>query len=55
MKKDKPKKVEYFTDEMHNSIFPFQSGISSRGYGGSSPITKPLSVKRSGQNKTRIR
>ena len=44
MKKE-TKKVEYFTEEMHKEIFPFQPSISSRGYGGSKPVIKPISTK----------
>lgn len=39
------KKVEYFTDEMHRDMFPFQPAISARGYGGSKPVIKPLVFK----------
>ena len=42
----KPKKqVEFFTDAMHKEIFPFQPAISSRGYGGSKPVIRPLVFK----------
>lgn len=42
----KPKQeVAMFTDAMHKDIFPFQPGISSRGWGGSKPITKTLAFK----------
>lgn len=42
----KPKKeVALFTDAMHKEIFPFQPGISSRGYGGSKPVIRPLVFK----------
>lgn len=42
----KPKKqVALFTDAMHKEMFPFQPGISSRGYGGSKPVVKPLVFK----------
>lgn len=49
------KKVEYFTDEMHLSIFPFQPSISARGYGGNKPVMKSLTVKTSKTGKTRVR
>ena len=55
MKKNKLKKVEYFTDDMHKSIFPFQPAISSRGYGGNTPVIKSLSVKTSKHGKMRVR
>lgn len=50
-----PKVVKFFTDEDHKGIFLFQEGISSRGYGGSKPTMKTLSIKSSGKNKVRVR
>lgn len=55
MKKNKTKKVQYFTDDMHLTIFPFQPAISSRGYGGNKPVMKSLTVKTSKHGKTRVR
>lgn len=38
-KKSKKKEIEYFTDEMHKEIFPFQEPLKS-GYGGGKPISR---------------
>ena len=50
-----PKVVKFFTDEDHKNMFLFQEGISSRGYGGSKPTIKTLSIKTSSRGKTRVR
>lgn len=55
MKKNKTKKVQYFTDEMHMSIFPFQPAISSRGYGGNKPVMKSLKINTSNRRKMSVR
>ena len=54
-KKTKPKEPEFFTDEMLKNVFVFQDGLSYRGYGGTKPTVKSLTVKTSGNYKTRIK
>lgn len=41
--KEKEEKVEYFTEDMHKNIFPFQEGY--KGNGGK-PVTKSISFAR---------
>ena len=50
-----PKVVKFFTDEDHKTMFLFQDAISSRGYGGSKPTIKTLSIKTSNRGKTKVR
>jgi hypothetical protein len=49
-KEKKPKKVEeqveYFTDEHHKTIFPFQEGYKSGTGSGNKTYMKPVSFSR---------
>jgi len=42
-KKSLKEKIEYFTDEMHKEIFPFQESLKS-GYGAGKPISKSVKL-----------
>jgi hypothetical protein len=43
VKKEVVKKVEYFTDDMHKNIFPFQEGYKGTKSSGK-PVMKSISV-----------
>ena len=48
--KKKVKVIEYFTDEMHKDIFPFQPPMTHRSSGGKA-VMKPVSLSLRGGKK----
>lgn len=44
-KKNTKETVELFTEDMHREMFLFQPAISSKGWGGSKPVAKAISIK----------
>ena len=46
MKSENKKKLQYFTDDMHKEIFPFQPALSTSRNSGGKPVVGTLKFNR---------